>query len=216
MSTQLFYLLQSLSNDDLARRMASFPAGSREHRLCEQELARRQRAGAAQPNASTSAVRIFVSHSSQDKALAEALVDLLRAALPIEPEEVRCTSVEEHELPADAKHDPTLRGEIQDAVTFVGIITAASIESAYVLFELGARWGSDKHLVPLLGGGADSSFLRGPLAAYNALQCDKAADLHQLINDLGTALRITPHAAASYQRQIERVVTASRERVNNP
>ena len=127
------------------------------------------------------------------------------------PEHIRCTSVDGYKLKAGGKTDPTLRQEVCEAETLVGLITGASVGSTYVLFELGARWGTDKDLVPLLGGGADASYLRGPLSGYNALTCDSAADLLQLIEDLAKHLGVTPCSAASYQTHVQDVITASRE-----
>jgi hypothetical protein len=212
MSTQLFQLLETLSDDDLARRMASFPPGSREHRLCEQELARRLRTRPPEPK-DTSRVKIFISHTSKDKPLAEALVELLGAALGIAPQAIRSTSVDGYKLPAGAKIDPVLQQAMREAETFIGIITDASIESAYVFFELGARWNTAKHLTPLLAGSADGTCLQGPLSGYHPFRCDNVSHLSQLIEDIGKTLGTPPHAASNYQAHIQKVVSASRQRV---
>jgi TIR domain len=95
-------------------------------------------------------VRIFISHSSTDRELAALLVDLLRSSLNLPAEAIRCTSVEGHRLAGGAETDRALRRDIRDCEGFIGLISATSIESAYVLFELGARWGAERHLLPLL------------------------------------------------------------------
>jgi hypothetical protein len=83
MSILLSELLKTLSDDALARRMAGFKAGTEERILGEQEFARRQQERAEQPTKErvVSRIKVFISHSSKDKALAKAVVELFRAAL---------------------------------------------------------------------------------------------------------------------------------------
>src|SRR5215510_4038610 len=96
---------------------------------------------------------LFISHSSKDLQLVRALIDLLRSALSISPEDLRCTSLDGYRLPAGVGTDDQLRLEVHDADAFIGVISYHSLQSLYVVFELGARWGARKHLVPLLAPG---------------------------------------------------------------
>jgi TIR domain len=148
-------------------------------------------------------VLVFISHSESDARIAEFLVDLLRSALDLSASEVRATSVEGYRLPAGADTDEQLRDELLTAPAFVGLVSPKSFSSAYVLFELGARWGAKKHLVPLLAPGVDASILRGPIANLNALRCDVAAQLHQLVHDLADLLGRSPEPPAVYQRKVD-------------
>ncbi|OLC68161.1 MAG: hypothetical protein AUH69_02145 [Actinobacteria bacterium 13_1_40CM_4_65_12] len=115
-------------------------------------------------------VDVFVSHSSQDVALAAQVVDLLRAALNLRAESIRCTSVDGYRLPAGADSDEQLRDEALACRALIGILSAFSLASAYVLFELGARWGAKRPLIPLLAPGIGPQALKGPLAGLNALK----------------------------------------------
>ncbi len=163
------------------------------------------------PIAKQFTLSVFISHSSKDEKLAAGLVDLLRSALNIPASEIRCTSVNGYRLPIGAETENQLREEVHQAKTFIGLITPSSIASAYVMFELGARWGAKLHLAPLLGNGADSSYLRGPLGSLNALNCEDVAQVHQLIDDLAHALGLsnrTPPAA--YQRYVDELVETSK------
>lgn len=159
---------------------------------------------------------VFVSHSSKDEKLAAALVDLFRNALNIPASEIRCTSVNGYRLPIGTPTEQRLREEVHQARAFIGLITASSIESAYVMFELGARWGAGLHLAPLLGAGADASFLRGPLSSLNALNCEDAAQVHQLIDDLARILDVGGRTSpAAYQGYVERLIEISKSRTPN-
>ncbi|MGE3469905.1 MAG: toll/interleukin-1 receptor domain-containing protein [Vicinamibacterales bacterium] len=151
-------------------------------------------------------IRLFISHSSSDVELATALIDLFRAALNLPPAAIRCTSVDGYRLPAGAKTEDQLRLEVHESEAFVGIVSNGSVRSLYVLFELGARWGAGRSLIPLLAPGVGYDVLGGPLAGFNALRTDSPAQLHQLVADLGNQLGLGPNNPASYQAQLERVL----------
>lgn len=153
-------------------------------------------------------IDVFISHSSQDAALAEALVDLLRTSLNIRAALIRCTSVDGYRLPIGADADEQLRQEVFEAKAFVGILSLESIASTYVLFELGARWGAKKHLAPLLASGLSAHALKGPLVGLNALSCESVPQLQQFIQDMGRVLNVTPEEPQVYQAKIEALVYA--------
>jgi ABC-type branched-subunit amino acid transport system substrate-binding protein len=152
---------------------------------------------------------IFISHSSEDKLIAEALIDLLRASLNISPNRIRCTSVDGYRLPVGAYTGDQLRQEVSEATVFIGLITNASVQSAYVLFELGARWGARLHLAPVLACGAGAKLLKGPLSDFNSLSCDVRAQIFQLVNDVAKTLGHTPHNPATYQKDVDRLYELS-------
>ncbi|MDQ3522326.1 MAG: toll/interleukin-1 receptor domain-containing protein [Gemmatimonadota bacterium] len=169
-------------------------------------------------------VDLFLSHSSADEKIAKALIELLRDAFHLEPGRIRCTSVTGYKLKTGAHAESELRREIHHARVFIGVLSEVSLESAYVLFELGARWGmmqdygmysgtaGSKHkLFPVLAAGATGSMLRDPLKAYNALSYEKAGDLHQLIGDIGEELRLQPGSPAAYQDKIDAVIRTSKQ-----
>ena len=106
-------------------------------------------------------LKLFVSHSTADAPLAEALVELFRSALNLPAEAIRCTSVEGYRLPGGANVDEQLRSEVNSAKACVGIISRQSIQSPYVLLELGARWGPKLHLLPVLAPGNGPEVLDG-------------------------------------------------------
>src|SRR5215210_4861275 len=135
-------------------------------------------------------VDVFISHSNEDSQLAMQLVDLLRSSLNLRAPQIRCTSVDGHRLPAGADTDEQLREEALAARAFIGILSPFSLASAYVLFELGARWGAKQPLIPLLAPGTGFQALRGPLTGLNALSCDSQGQLYQLVSEVGQTLSI--------------------------
>jgi hypothetical protein len=89
-------------------------------------------------------IRIFVSHSGKDISLAEQVTHLLLSALNISEKEIRCTSVPGFQLEIGAHTSTSLKEEIQNCEAIIGILTENSLDSMYVMFELGAGWGLDK------------------------------------------------------------------------
>lgn len=148
---------------------------------------------------------IFVSHSSQDVELASLLVQFLQSALLLRREQIRCSSVPGYRLAGGSDTDEVIRREVNGAKMLIGLLSPASLHSAYVAFELGARWGAGKPFKPLLAPGVDTNLLEGPIRSYNALTCDVTADLHQFIRELGQDLAITPEPAEAYQHHIDQL-----------
>ena len=151
-------------------------------------------------------IRLFLSHSSEDRELAELLVQLFSLALPLWSHEIRCTSVEGYKLPGGADTNAQIREEVLSSQCFVGIVSPSSMGSAFVLFELGARWGAKKQLIPLLGSGMKPHALKGPLAGLNALSSDNPSEVHQLVQEVGEALDVRVEPPSVYQKALEAVV----------
>jgi hypothetical protein len=151
---------------------------------------------------------ILISHSSKDKALAEALIELLRSGLGLVANQIRCSSVDGYRLPAGVNTDEQLRSEINSVVVLIGLLTPNSVGSTYVLFELGARWGAGLFMVPLLAG-IDAEEMKGPHRVLNALSCESDSQLFQLIEDIAGQLNLKAQNPASYLKQIKAVISLS-------
>lgn len=156
-------------------------------------------------------VDVFISHSSKDGQLVRALVKLIRASLNLPSSRIRCSSIDGYRLPAGTSIDAALRTEIHGSRALVAVITPASAASTYVLFELGARWGAQLPMLPLLASGASREQLQGPLSAINALDCDEPGQLHQFIEQLADSLHVPRERVAAYESSIREVADASRQ-----
>ena len=155
-------------------------------------------------------IRLFISHSSRDSKFVQSLVVLLRTALSLSSTQIRCTSIDGYRLPGGADTDQQLKKEVHDADSFIGVISPESIKSLYVAFELGARWGAGRSLIPLTAPGTDANILGGPLSSINALSSDNRSQILQLISDLSRELGITSEPPASYNNYIEAIFNLKR------
>jgi predicted RNA-binding Zn-ribbon protein involved in translation (DUF1610 family) len=155
---------------------------------------------------SSTNIRLFISHSSRDVTFVQALIDLLRAALNLDVSQIRCTSVDGYRLQGGANTNEQLKQEVHDAEAFIGVISDESIKSLYVVFELGARWGANRSLIPLMAPGANTDVLGGPLAGINSLSSTNRSQLNQLLDDLSRELSLSLQPASSFQRQIDAII----------
>lgn len=147
-------------------------------------------------------MKIFISHSSADAKAAEALVDLIRSALNVSAKDIRCTSVEGYKLPAGADSNQQLRSEVFECQAFIVLLSPASMSSIYVMFELGARWGTARYLAPIMIDGISGGDLKAPLSAIHAINGVSEADMYQLVEDLAQRLELTPEKPAVYSKAL--------------
>jgi len=165
-----------------------------------------------QPKKELHLMDIFISHSNQDMDIAESIINLIRKAYNLSANRIRCTSVEGYKLPIGVSTDEQLKKEIFSSKVFIGVITSHSITSTYVLFELGARWGTTYPLLPLICDPIGSSLLEGPLRNINALKTTDPSDILQFIYDLGTHLDSKPENTNSYLKEIQHLKEISSRR----
>ena len=148
-------------------------------------------------------MKVFISHSSVDSACTEALAELLRSSLGLRTTDIRCTSLDGYRLPAGANTDAQIRREVFDCDVFIALLSPNSIKSVYVLFELGARWGTGSYLAPLLISGLKPLALKSPLSGINSVQISSEENIHQFLNELAQKLTTRIEPASAYLKQLK-------------
>jgi hypothetical protein len=156
-------------------------------------------------------IKLFLSHSSQDRKLAEALVELVTGTIKITDEAIRCTSVPGFKLSTGDHTSSKLKEELKGASVVVGLLTQQSLTSSYVLFELGAAWGADTRIKPLLGPDVDYPDLQGPLKENNVAKVSDRNAMVQLIHELADILGVETKSGM----RIDRRVTSFLEEVSS-
>ena len=159
---------------------------------------------------------IFVSHSGSDSVLAGLLANLLRSALNLSPERIRCTSVDGYRLQAGADTNDRLRIEVREARAFIALLTRNSLASTYVLFEMGARWGAGQYFVPVLAGGLGPADLKAPVSGLNVLNLAARAQVSQLLENVAEALGIKLVSRAAFEAELATLADACSETIFDP
>ena len=133
------------------------------------------------PNASPG-IKVFISHASGDATLAKAMIALLEAGLTITDRAIRCTSVPGYRLqPGDVAPD-VLRENLAECDVVIGLLTDTSMESHFVMMELGAAWGHSKVACLLLAPSLPFTTLPGPFGNVHAIKMDDEPGLMELLD----------------------------------
>ncbi len=156
--------------------------------------------------------RLFISHSHTDEVIVSQLVRLVERAFLLPAEAIRCSSVSGYGFVGGADVDEHIRNDVDSSAVFVGILSEASMSSMYVLFELGARWGARKPLIPLLVRDFRLTDVRGPLAGIRCLRADDRADLLQLLDAIQRSLGRRLRAPALYDSELDALIALARDR----
>ena len=137
---------------------------------------------------------VFVSHSHKDSKIARALVRLLQVALGLHKSEMICTSVDGAGISGGSHVGDQLRSQIKMCPQFISILTPDALNSDYVLFEMGARWGMGLSNTPLFAKGLKRTDLPRPMSQTLALDLTSEASVHQLLSDIGveTGKKVRP------------------------
>ncbi len=162
------------------------------------------------PGSPNSSIRVFISHNSNDVELVRVLIDLLQKALRLASDDIRCTSIDGFGMPGGSSIDETLRAEVHNADVLVGLVTPNSIASTYVIFELGARWGAGKPMIPLLASGVTADDLEEPLGGINVLDSSQEGQVLKLVEDVAAYLDIEQDKPSSYMRSVNELARLSK------
>lgn len=149
---------------------------------------------------------IFISHSSANQEVVKHFIELIVKAFKIDESKIRCTSVPGYKLPSGANVDSTLKAEIIDSKVFVGFISKESIESTYVLFELGARWGS--HLGFRLITIDESLYgkLKAPLINHHINNISERAGMYQVLDELKDDLGYSAYNSSAIESNVHNLL----------
>lgn len=145
------------------------PTGSEEH------------VGAASEPKPSQLGRLFISHASADKELADALADLLRLGTDLPSRRIVCTSLEGMGIPTGTMdYLAFLRGELSDAGLVLPLITPAFLDSEVCLIELGAMWGLGQSAFPVIVPPVDYARVERLLGKVQAAKIDQEKGLSEL------------------------------------
>lgn len=168
--------------------------------------ARDPKTGELVQNDESPSLAIFISHSSADADLAGKLAELFQRALTLSSTAIRCTSVNSYRLEVGADTNEQLRAEVKSSRVFVGVMTPSSVASTYVIFELGARWGSDRRISPVVARGTQADKLPGPIGGKNALDLSDRSQVMQLVRNIGEQLAASLEPSDSYVAAVDAVI----------
>jgi hypothetical protein len=93
---------------------------------------------------------IFISHAVADKAIANALVDLLQTGLDVPQKDIFCSSLESLGIEKGSNFVDFIGKKLEGAKFVIALLTPTYYERPFCLCELGATWISHQDFYPLL------------------------------------------------------------------
>jgi nucleoside 2-deoxyribosyltransferase len=88
-------------------------------------------------------LRVFISHSSKDRVFVEKIRNLLF-------HHANAQVFTADDLSAGERWETKLRNELSSADVVVALLSPHSVESSWVLQEIGAAWGLKKPIIPVV------------------------------------------------------------------
>lgn len=125
---------------------------------------------------------LYIIHAAEDKALAGYLKLQVQAQMP----DLRVfVASKAGDIPTGADWLLEIHAKLNEATTFLLLLTPRSITRFWVWYEAGAAWKSGLHRRPVAAAGLDRNHIPLPLSASQTLMLDDPADAAQLFADLG-------------------------------
>lgn len=159
--------------------------------------------------------RVFITHSSSDKAVVEAIVHALEASLRLSRGDIRCTSLPGYKLEGGARTPDAIRSDIEGANFVLGVLSKSGEGSDWVRFELGAAWALRRRLIPIL---IDLRYedLPEPIRDLNALRASEEHDILQLIDDVADGLNAVKEPLPRILEAARRVTNLAKKPTDTP
>lgn len=138
-----------------------------------------------------SMVRVFISHSSKDGQAAEAIGRALEDAIPaLNRKSIRCTSADRYSLRGGTPAG-VLKEEVKSCTVVILVVSKAALESPWTMFEMGAAWSWDLHIVPFLTSSGGHENLPGPIKDLNCHALSETARVSEDIGEIAAKLGLS-------------------------
>lgn len=129
----------------------------------------------------TSQKKIFLSHATADKALADKLIELLTTGCDISPNDILCTSEPGMGVPiGNENFIEYLQKQMQDPALVILLLSQNYFASQFCLCELGATWGLKLPTFPLAVPPVNKANLKATLLVTQAGYVTDSECLHDL------------------------------------
>lgn len=145
---------------------------------------------------------IFISHSSRDKDIVDAFVNLLQTGGNISSEKIFCSSLEGMGIPVGENFVQFIKDKLSNSKVVVCIITQNYISSQFCMAELGATWMLSHNIVPIVVPPLTYNDVKGILTGTQIFSINQKADLNNFLTVLKDILSIDIyHARWETRRQ---------------
>jgi hypothetical protein len=151
-------------------------------------------------------IRLFISHSHDDKKIAAALVDVIEATM-VPRERILCTS---HDFPKYREPEGSdvslhLRNHLTQSSCVLSLLTPNSLQSPWCMFELGGAWVLAKRTYPLLAG-VTVRDLPAAMRGFDAARLTEVEEIRRVMSNVRHALGWDERVRGSAEKELDVLV----------
>lgn len=148
--------------------------------------------------------QVFISHAAKDESLVEDLADLLHVGIGVQPDDIFCSSLPGMSIPTGEAFVQYIKSQIAHPKLVLLIVSEEFLKSAFCQNEVGASWGLDLPMWPLLVPPVVYSDVRGVLADAQLKKIEDKESLNDLRDDLIKILKLQPYRTSHWERKRDR------------
>ena len=129
---------------------------------------------------------VFISHSSKDKELAEAIVELIQHGIGLPENEIFCSSVEGYGIPSGEDFLLYIKEQMEAPKMVILLLTPSYWKSQFCLCEMGGAWFKSHRIFPIIVSAVNNNDLQAVLLTTQAFQINndlKYNDIRKLLFD---------------------------------
>lgn len=161
-------------------------------------------------------MKIFISHSSIDQEIAQALVQLIKEGIGVEKSAIFCSSANGVDVPIGANFQNYIKKELRRDGIVIALITKNYYGSIYSMYELGAAWANSKTTIPVLLPPMDYGNLKDFLSHIVAVKADDLKSLNKLRDELQQSFGVQNNDTNSWEESREVFINKIKEIKERP
>ena len=145
------------------------------------------------------AKRIFISHAVKDKALADALVDLLVTGIGVRNDSIFCSSIEGLGIRKGEDFVKFIKDKLENPAVVILLLSPNYFNSVFCVCELGASWALSLKIKPFLVPPLNYTDMKDVLTGIQAGNILDAPDLSDLRDDVIKILKLPGLATSRWE-----------------
>lgn len=139
--------------------------------------------------------KIFISHASADKELADEVVDFLSLGLNLQSTDFFCTSLEGLGIPSGENFIDFIQDKLNKSMVMISLLSPNYYQSVFCVCELGASWITSKAHIPIVVPPITYKDIKDILNADQLRIVDKDSDWDEIRDELNDELNLTVKSA---------------------
>lgn len=146
---------------------------------------------------------VFISHSSKDKKIAKAIVDLIANGIGVPEKEIFCSSVEGYGIPSGHDFLLYIKEQMEQPKMVILLLTPSYWESEFCLCEMGAAWAKSHRIYPIFVPPFEEKDLRAVLVTMQGFNIDNGVKYNEIRDYLSEHLNFEIKTTTKWDIQRE-------------